>query len=110
MPLNRHQEGRQAEGAALRTGASRRLLRLAARLSILMALASTGCSAASNAADGPSWKLAWADNFNGPASSGVNTSRWEFNTGQVFGTGEVEADTSSLSNIHLDGHGDLDIR
>ncbi|HEX2821945.1 MAG TPA: hypothetical protein VHO07_17490 [Streptosporangiaceae bacterium] len=74
-----------------------------------MALASTGCSAASNAADGPSWKLAWADNFNGPASSGVNTSRWEFNTGQVFGTGEVEADTSSLSNIHLDGHGDLAI-
>jgi hypothetical protein len=78
---------------------------------MVMALAASGCSVASHAADGPSaWKLIWADNFTGPASGSVSRTRWEFTTGQgIFGTGEVETDTSSRSNIHLDGHGDLDI-
>ncbi len=59
---------------------------------------------------GVPWKQVWSDNFNGPANSSVNTRLWEFNTGQgIFGTGEVETNTSSRQNIHLDGHGDLDI-
>ena len=83
-----------------------------------MVLASLGCSASANttsASVNPTksaspWKQVWSDNFNGPAGSGGNTSSWEFNTGQgIFGTGEVETNTSSLSNVHLDGHGDLDI-
>ena len=70
-----------------------------------------GCSAASNSSDQPtSWKQVWADNFNGPADSSVNTNYWESNTGRgIFGTGEVETMTSSLYNVHLDGHGDLDL-
>jgi len=34
----------------------------------------------------------------------------EYNTGRgVFGTDDVETMTSSASNVHLDGHGDLDL-
>ena len=58
----------------------------------------------------PPWKQAWSANFSGPADGGVNTKYWEYNTGRgVFGTDEVETMTSSVSNVHLDGHGDLDI-
>ena len=83
-----------------------------------MVLASLGCSASANTTSAnvnptksaSPWKQVWSDNFNGPAGSSVNTSFWEFNTGQgIFGTGEVETNTSSLDNVHLDGHGDLDI-
>jgi beta-glucanase (GH16 family) len=56
------------------------------------------------------WKQIWSDNFNGPAGGRVNPGYWEFNTGRgVFGTDEVETMTSSSSNVHLDGHGDLDL-
>ena len=84
-----------------------------------MILAALGCSSAAPgssapatpaSADGPPWRLAWADDFAGPASGRINTGNWEFNSGQgIFGTGEVETNTASLSNIHLDGHGGLDI-
>ena len=89
-----------------------------------MVLASLGCSSSADTSsvsttpasttkptqpDAP-WKQVWSDNFNGPANSSVNTSFWEFNTGQgIFGTGEVETNTSSLSNVHLDGDGNLNI-
>lgn len=86
---------------------------LAAGLSALTVL---GCSAASNSSSSsssgqtPPWKQVWADNFNGPADSNVNTSYWDFNTGRgIFGTGEVETMTSSRYNVHLDGRGDLDL-
>jgi len=83
-----------------------------------MVLACLGCSASANTTSAnvnptksaSPWKQVWSDNFNGPPGGSVNTSSWEFNTGQgIFGTGEVETNTSSLSNVHLDGHGDLDI-
>jgi hypothetical protein len=44
-----------------------------------------------------------ADNFNSPANATVNVRNWQ------FGTGEVETMTVSQYNIHLDGHGNLDI-
>jgi beta-glucanase (GH16 family) len=56
------------------------------------------------------WSRVWMDDFNGPAGTGVNPSVWKYNTGQgVFGTGEIETMTDSTSNVHLDGHGALDI-
>jgi beta-glucanase (GH16 family) len=56
------------------------------------------------------WARGWIDDFNGPAGSGVNPSVWKYNTGQgVFGTGEIETMTNSTSNVHLDGHGNLEI-
>ena len=86
---------------------------LAAGLSAFIVL---GCSAASNSSSSsttdqaPPWKQTWADNFNGPADDSVDTNYWDFNTGRgIFGTGEIETMTSSLYNVHLDGHGDLDL-
>jgi len=49
-------------------------------------------------------------NFAGPANESVDTSVWDFDVGQgVFGGTEIETMTSSTQNIHLDGHGGLDI-
>jgi beta-glucanase (GH16 family) len=59
---------------------------------------------------GPGWARVWTDTFNGAADSGVDTSVWKYNTGTgVFGTGEIETMTNSTSNVHLDGHGNLEI-
>lgn len=60
--------------------------------------------------DDGDWQRVWQDDFNGPAGSGVDASAWKYNTGQgVFGTGEIETMTDSPQNVHLDGHGNLDI-
>jgi beta-glucanase (GH16 family) len=87
------------------------LRRLAAWLGVLPVLVITGCSAtsgSSSAPPAPPWKQVWADNFNGPADGGVDTSRWTFETGRgIFGTGEIETMTSSRFNAQLDGHGNL---
>jgi len=76
-----------------------------------MVLVGTGCSSASDSPSQPSsWKQVWADNFDGPANGSVNTANWGFDTGRgVFGTGEIETMTTSPSNAHLDGHGNLDL-
>jgi beta-glucanase (GH16 family) len=59
---------------------------------------------------GPGWTKVWTDTFDGAAGSRVDPSVWKYNTGTgVFGTGEIETMTNSPSNVHLDGHGNLDI-
>src|SRR6188472_792129 len=59
---------------------------------------------------GPGWTKVWTDTFNGAAGSGVDPAVWKYNTGTgIFGTGEIETMTNSTSNVHLDGHGNLDI-
>jgi beta-glucanase (GH16 family) len=56
------------------------------------------------------WSRVWADDFNGRAGTGVDPSAWKYNTGRgIFGTGEIETMTSSTANVHLDGHGALEI-
>jgi len=56
------------------------------------------------------WVRVWQDNFNGPAGSGVNQKIWKYDTGRKwFGTGEIETMTNSTRNVHLDGHGNLEI-
>jgi beta-glucanase (GH16 family) len=97
-------------GATLRTSASIRWRWLAAGLGVIAVLASTSCSSGPAKAVTPPWKTIWADNFNGPADSSVDTKYWEFNTGNgIFGTGEVETMTSSPYNIQLNGKGDLNL-
>ena len=85
--------------------------RLAAGLGVLIVLVGLGCSSASDSTKPtPPWKQVWADDFNGPADSGINARYWKFDTGRgIFGTGEVETMTSSPYNAHLDGHGNLDL-
>jgi beta-glucanase (GH16 family) len=59
---------------------------------------------------GPGWTRVWTDTFNGVAGSGVDRWLWKYNTGTgVFGTGEIETMTSSTRNVHVDGHGNLEI-
>ncbi|MGO9082547.1 MAG: family 16 glycosylhydrolase [Streptosporangiaceae bacterium] len=56
------------------------------------------------------WGEIWSDDFAGAAGRGVDTANWTYQTGAgVFGNGSVETMTSSPSNVHLDGQGDLDI-
>jgi hypothetical protein len=58
----------------------------------------------------PGWSTVFSDDFNGPAGSGAD-SQWMYDTGagSNFGDGQIETMTSSTSNVHLDGNGDLDI-
>ena len=59
----------------------------------------------------PAWTETWTAGFTGPAGHGVSPGTWVYDTGQgaVFGGGEVERMTSSPVNVHLDGHGHLDL-
>jgi beta-glucanase (GH16 family) len=72
-----------------------------------------GCLCAARplaASASPPWQKVWYYNFNGPAGAGLPATAWTYDTGQgIFGTGEVEDMTSSPSNVHVDGAGDLDI-
>src|SRR6266571_6366606 len=71
-----------------------------------------GALAAPSAVPAPpsGWSTVFSDDFNGAAGSGAE-SQWMYDTGpgSNFGTGEIETMTSSTSNVHLDGNGNLDI-
>jgi hypothetical protein len=90
--------------------------RLAVALCLVSVITTSACSTSSSTppkitADGQAgWSQVWMANFGGPANTGVDTSQWDYQTGQgVFGGTEIETMTSSTQNVHLDGHGDLDI-
>jgi beta-glucanase (GH16 family) len=53
--------------------------------------------------------LTWADNFDGAANSGMDTSVWKYDTGpgSSFGTGEIETMTNSTANVFHDGAGHM---
>lgn len=63
------------------------------------------------------WTLAFSDDFNGAANTGVNTGNWLYDLGHGYpggagnwGTGEIETATNSTNNVFLDGAGHLAIR
>jgi beta-glucanase (GH16 family) len=63
------------------------------------------------------WTLAFSDDFNGSANTGVNTSNWLYDIGTSYpggapnwGTGEIETMTNSTANVYLDGAGHLAIK
>jgi hypothetical protein len=101
-------------------GTGRRLplrYRLAFQCAALLIVGSIALAAASwlswnkaSAVHAASWNQIFDEEFNGPAGSGVNTSVWQYDTGQgIWGTGEVEDMTSSTTNVSLDGQGHLKI-
>jgi beta-glucanase (GH16 family) len=73
-------------------------------------------------ASAQTWKLAWSDEFNGPAGSAPDSSKWTYDLGNNngWGNGELEfycAPTSNTSpcststpNIRMDGNGNLTIQ
>jgi beta-glucanase (GH16 family) len=63
------------------------------------------------------WTQVFADDFNGPANTGVNTANWLYDLGTGYpggapnwGTGEIEVMTNSTQNVYLDGNGNLVIK
>jgi fibronectin type 3 domain-containing protein len=57
------------------------------------------------------WTESWGDDFNGTANTTYNHNLWtnevKENTGNVWGDGTIQSTSDSLSNVYLDGSGDL---
>jgi beta-glucanase (GH16 family) len=52
--------------------------------------------------------VVWNEDFNGPAGSGVDTSKWNFDTGgSGFGNQELQYYTNGTGNVAQDGQGHL---
>ncbi len=55
------------------------------------------------------WKLAWQDEFDGPAGQLPDPANWGFELGTDWGNGQLEYDTDLAENASLDGAGNLAI-
>ncbi len=54
------------------------------------------------------WKLVWSDEFNGPANSPPDSTKWARDLGGGgWGNNELETYTNSTDNAYLDGAGNL---
>jgi hypothetical protein len=63
------------------------------------------------------WSTVFSDDFTGAAGTGLDTSKWLYDLGTSYpggagnwGTGEVESETNSTSNVFQDGSGHLVIK
>jgi beta-glucanase (GH16 family) len=69
----------------------------------------------STSAPAPELKLAWADEFDGPAGGRVDSTKWRYDLGDGcpgncgWGNQEKESYTSASENISLNGQGQLQI-
>jgi len=58
----------------------------------------------------PVWVQVWSDEFEGPAGSRVDTTKWGFDLGGGgWGNNEREYYTSDTANVRLNGQGELEI-
>jgi beta-glucanase (GH16 family) len=81
-------------------------IRAAARLYVAALL----LAASAGAARAQTWTLAWGDEFNGPAGSAVDGTKWVFETGNGsngWGNHELEYYTNTTKNAAMDGAGNL---
>src|ERR1017187_5134708 len=77
----------------------------------LIAIACATVLAAGAAPAQTGWKLLWSDEFNGPAGSPPDPSKWNYDLGGGgWGNGEAETYTSSSQSVFQDGKGNLVIR
>lgn len=54
------------------------------------------------------WQVVWSDEFNGPAQSAPDPSKWTYDIGNNgWGNNELENYTNSTNNAYLDGNGNL---
>ena len=58
------------------------------------------------------WTLVWSDEFNAPAGTPPDPTKWNYDLGNNngWGNGEAEFYTNSTSNVFQDGNGNLVIR
>lgn len=91
---------------------------LAGMTAVVAVVPSVALSAQASIPATPSgWTVAWSDDFNGAAGTGVDPVNWLYDTGTSYpggaanwGTGEVETMTSSTANVYQDGKGNLVIK
>ncbi|HUN31446.1 MAG TPA: carbohydrate-binding protein [Trebonia sp.] len=115
--------GHEARGRPRRLAALAATLALApaAALAGLMGIVVTGAAAPASATTVPAapsgWTTTFSDSFSGASGSGAD-SQWTDDSGTQYngtgctsnwGTGEVESNTSSTSNVSEDGSGHLNI-
>jgi beta-glucanase (GH16 family) len=68
----------------------------------------SGGLAVSSRSDKAEAATVWNEDFNGAAGTGVDSSKWNFDTGgSGFGNQELEYYTSGTSNVAMDGQGHL---
>jgi beta-glucanase (GH16 family) len=81
----------------------------AAALVVATALAAVagGCSRDGTAPE--EIRLLWEDDFDGPAGTLPDPSRWRFDIGTDWGNDQLEYDTDRAENVALDGSGNLAI-
>jgi beta-glucanase (GH16 family) len=80
---------------------------------LILLVAAAAASPQSPAPNPASWKLAWSDEFNGPANTAPDLSKWVYDIGRDgdgWGNHELEAYTNSIENVRQDGQGHLVIR
>jgi beta-glucanase (GH16 family) len=65
---------------------------------------SSGGSSSGGGSTEPGWTLTWSDEFNGPDGSGVDPTKWSFDTGgSGWGNDELEYYTSGTANAVISG-------
>jgi beta-glucanase (GH16 family) len=55
------------------------------------------------------WRLAWSDEFDGPAGQLPDPTKWRFDIGTDWGNAQLEFTTDRAENASLDGRGNLAI-
>src|ERR1019366_7289491 len=77
----------------------------------VIAIALAAVFAAASAPAQTAWQLVWSDEFNGPAGSPPDSTKWNYNLGGGAGANnEAETYTNSPNNVFQDGQGNLVIR
>jgi beta-glucanase (GH16 family) len=82
-------------------------IRLVLVISLLVILSAMSLSTAR----AQTWVLLWSDEFDGPAGSAPDSSKWGYDVGgNGWGNNELESYTSRTQNASLDGNGNLVIK
>src|SRR5215469_1146048 len=81
------------------------------RLALVLILLALMVGVSFNRAKAQTWMLVWSDEFDGPAGSAPDATRWGYDVGgNGWGNNELESYTSRTQNAFLDGSGNLVIK
>src|SRR5215469_14638330 len=81
------------------------------RFALVLLLMAVMVGASFNRARAQSWVLLWSDEFDGPAGSAPDATKWGYDVGgNGWGNNELKSYTSRTQNAYLDGTGNLAIK